>query len=179
MSAKRHKGLRRLVGIVCEMRYRDGALMCIKEAKRTQGGNMPSLGMRPEVLIVDDEKLIGESLAAIFTSRGYESQSAFSAEQAVEIIARWEPDLATLDVELPKMNGIDLAIALENEHPACRVLLFSGQPNTADLLAQAEADGHVFDIVAKPAHPTVMLDRAAHLLSTTSPEALKTPEELD
>jgi DNA-binding response OmpR family regulator len=140
---------------------------------------MPNLGIKSKVLIVDDEKNIGESLAAIFTSRGYESKMAFSAEQAVEIIAGWEPDLAILDVGLPKMNGIDLAIALKNGHPSCRVLLFSGQPNTADLLAQAEADGHLFEIVAKPAHPTVMLDRAAHMLSTISPEATKTPEELD
>jgi DNA-binding response OmpR family regulator len=140
---------------------------------------MPNLGIKSKVLIVDDEKNIGESLAAIFTSRGYESQTAYSAEQAVEIIAGWEPDLAILDVGLPKMNGIDLAIALKNGHPTCRVLLFSGQPNTADLLAQAEADGHLFEIVAKPAHPTVMLGRAAHLLSAISPEAAKTPEELD
>jgi DNA-binding response OmpR family regulator len=140
---------------------------------------MPTLGMKPKVIIVDDETNIGNPLAAIFTSRGYESKTAFSAEQAIEIIAGWEPDLAIVDVGLPKMNGIDLAIALKNGHPSCRVLLFSGQPNTADLLAQAEADGHLFEIVAKPAHPTVMLNRAAHLLSTASPEAVKTPEELD
>jgi DNA-binding response OmpR family regulator len=140
---------------------------------------MPSLGMKPKVLVVDDETNIRNSLAAIFTSRGYESKTAFSAEQAVEIIAGWEPDLAIVDVGLPKMNGIDLAIALKNGHPTCRVLLFSGQPNTADLLAQAEANGHLFEIVAKPAHPTVMLNRAAHLLSPVFPEAAKTPEELD
>jgi DNA-binding response OmpR family regulator len=131
------------------------------------------------VIIVDDETNIGNSLAVIFASRGYESKTAFSAEQAIEIIAGWEPALAIVDVGLPKMNGIDLAIALKNGHPSCRVLLFSGQPNTADLLAQAEADGHLFEIVPKPAHPTVMLDRAAHLLSPISPEAAKTPEELD
>jgi DNA-binding response OmpR family regulator len=138
---------------------------------------MPNLGMKPKVIIVDDETNIGNSLAVIFASRGYESKTAFSAEQAIEIIAGWEPDLAIVDVGLPKMNGIDLAIALKNGHPSCRVLLFSGQPNTADLFAQAEADGHLFEVVAKPAHPTVMLDRAAHLLSPISPEAAKTPEE--
>jgi DNA-binding NtrC family response regulator len=140
---------------------------------------MPSLGMNSKVLIVDDEKNIGESLAAIFTSRGYESKVAFSAEQAVEMIAEWQPDLAILDVGLPKMNGIDLAVALKNSHPACRVLLFSGHPNTVDLLAQAAADGHLFEILAKPVHPSEMLGMAARLLSPISPEAAKTPEELD
>jgi DNA-binding NtrC family response regulator len=140
---------------------------------------MPSLGMKPKLLIVDDETNICNSLAAIFTSRGYESKTAFSAEQAIEIIAGWEPDLAILDVGLPKMNGIDLAIALKKGHPWCPVLLFPGQPSTDNLLVQAEADGHLFEIVAKPAHPTVMLNLAAHLLSTISSEAAKTPEELD
>jgi DNA-binding response OmpR family regulator len=89
---------------------------------------MPSPGGNNRVLIVDDEKNICESLAAIFTSRGCESKVALSAEQAVEMIAEWQPDLAILDVGLPKMNGIDLAIALTNGHSSCRVLLFSGQP---------------------------------------------------
>jgi DNA-binding response OmpR family regulator len=87
--------------------------------------SLTNLGMTPKVLIVDDEKNIGESLTAIFTSRGYESKTAFSAELAVEIIAGCEPDLAIVDVGLPKMNGIDLAIALKNGRPSCRVLLFS------------------------------------------------------
>jgi DNA-binding NtrC family response regulator len=52
---------------------------------------MPSLGMKPKVLIVDDEKNICESLAAIFTNRGYESKVALSAEQAVEMIASGSP----------------------------------------------------------------------------------------
>lgn len=140
---------------------------------------MPNPGGYPKVLIVDDEKLIGETLVSIFTQRSYEARVAQSAEEAVEVLAEWQPDLTILDVGLPKMNGIDLAIALKSSHPACRILLFSGYPITADLLAQAEADGHLFEVLAKPVHPTVMLDRAAHLLSPISPEAANTPEELD
>lgn len=126
---------------------------------------MSNLGRKSRVIIVDDEKNICESLAAIFTSRGYESKAALSAEQAIEMIADWPPNLAILDVGLPKTNGINLAIALKTSQPACHVLLFSGRPNTADLLAQAEADGHLFELVAKPVHPTEILDTAARLLS--------------
>ena len=43
----------------------------------------------------------------------------------------------------------------------------------SDTLARAAADGHLFEILAKPVHPIVMLDRAAHLLSPISPEAAK------
>jgi DNA-binding response OmpR family regulator len=135
---------------------------------------MQGLGANYKVLIVDDETNICATLAAIFTSRGYEVRVAHSAEQAVEMIAEWQPDLAILDVGLPKTNGIELAIALKASHPACRVLLFSGQPGTTDLLADAAADGHLFEIMAKPVHPTVLLGRPADLLSVNPKETLKT-----
>jgi two-component system NtrC family sensor kinase len=97
--------------------------------------------------------------------RGYETRVAHSAEQAVEVIAEWPPDLAILDVGLPNMNGIDLAIALKGSHPACCILLFSGQPNTTDLLEQAAEGGHLFEILAKPVPPNLMLETADNLLS--------------
>jgi DNA-binding response OmpR family regulator len=98
-------------------------------------------------------KPFGATLAAIFTRRGFDAKVAPSAERAVELVAEWQPDLAILDVGLPKMNGIDLAIALKYSHPSCRVLLFSGQPSTTDLIAQAAAAGHLFEILAKPVYP--------------------------
>ena len=139
---------------------------------------MPGVGANHKVLIVDDEKTICRTLAAIFTKRGYETRTAYSAEQAVEVIAEWQPDLAILDVGLPNMNGIDLAIALETSHPACRVLLFSGQPSTSDLLEQASQGGHLFEILAKPVHPNLLLDTVANLLSANR-ETIGNPPELN
>lgn len=132
---------------------------------------MPSLGRKSKVIIVDDEKNVSESLAAIFTMRGYETKTALSAEQAIEIVAEWEPDLAILDVGLPKMNGIDLAVVFKTTHPACHVLLFSGQPNTSDLLADAAAKGHPFEVIAKPVSPAVLLGKAADLFSANLKES--------
>jgi DNA-binding NtrC family response regulator len=117
------------------------------------------------VLIVDDERTIAETLALVFSSGGYETQTAYTAEQAIEIIAEWLPDLAIIDVVLPQTNGIDLAILLTAQCPACRVLLFSGQAVTDDLLAEAAKKGYKFEILAKPTHPTVMLETALNLLA--------------
>ena len=131
------------------------------------------------ILIVDDERGVRDSLAAIFTNYGYETRTADSAESAVEIVAQWLPNLAILDVDLPKMNGVDLAIALKSGHPDCRVLLFSGHPRTLDLLAQAEAEGHAFEVLVKPADPTVMLEKASLLLSGGLHEIAKPPGQFD
>jgi DNA-binding response OmpR family regulator len=142
------------------------------------GANMPGLGTNHKVLIVDDEKTICSTLAVIFMSHGYEVRSAYSAERAAEVIAEWQPDLAILDVGLPKMNGIDFAIALKAIRPTCRTLLFSGRPDTNDLLEKAAQDGYLFEILAKPIHPTILLDAAKNLTPTNSDETLENPPKL-
>jgi DNA-binding NtrC family response regulator len=119
---------------------------------------------RHKVLIVDDQRTIADTLALIFSPNGYETRTVYTAEQAIEIIAEWLPDLAIIDVVLPRMHGIDLAILLTARCPACRLLLFSGQSLTVDLLAEAATKGYKFDILAKPVHPTVMLETALNLL---------------
>jgi CheY-like chemotaxis protein len=118
-----------------------------------------------KVLIIDDEKPVSDTLALIFSTRGYETRVAYSAEKAVEIIAEWKPDLAIIDVVLPQMNGIDLAIVLRANYPSCRLLLFSGEPSTTEIAEQAARKGHVFEILAKPLHPVFLLDAVASLLT--------------
>jgi DNA-binding NtrC family response regulator len=68
------------------------------------------------------------------------------------------------DVALPGMNGIDLAIHIRRIFPECRIILFSGQASTADLLAAANRDGHQFLLLSKPLHPTDLLARISESL---------------
>lgn len=125
------------------------------------------MGPHPElkVLIVDDENVVADSLALVFSTSGYDTRVAYSAEQAADIIGNWEPKLVILDVVLPGMNGIDFAIQLETKCPRCRVLLFSGQQVTSTLVQEAVEKGHPFKVLAKPVHPTLFLDEAARLAS--------------
>jgi CheY-like chemotaxis protein len=118
-----------------------------------------------KILFVDDEQTVADTLALIFSQKGYNTRAAYSAEQALEIIAEWPPDLAILDVVLPEMNGIDLAILLTRNLPNCRILLFSGQALTNDLLADVEKKGYSFAILAKPIHHLLLLDRALEALT--------------
>jgi CheY-like chemotaxis protein len=138
---------------------------------------MVNLDESRKVLVVDDEKTTAETLTVIFRNHGYEARAAYSAEEAIDVIAEWQPNLALLDVNLPKMNGIDLAVALKTSDPNCRVLLFSGYPDTNDLLHAAMQAGHVFEVISKPVHPTLLLNAIANSLSdrpdnppTTLPE---------
>lgn len=123
-----------------------------------------SIPRRPELLVLDDETPITDTLAVIFAQHGYTVRVAYSAEQALELIANWAPDLAFVDVCLPAMNGIDFSILLLASYPKCRVLLLSGRPESGDLVLEAARAGHSFDLVAKPSHPDELLLRAANLL---------------
>ena len=64
-----------------------------------------------------------------------------------------------------QMSGIELAIRLKSVLPTCKVLLMSGNNSTAALLEKAVKRGHSFDILAKPVHPSVILD---HLKSISA-----------
>jgi DNA-binding response OmpR family regulator len=63
------------------------------------------------------------------------------------------------------MNGIDLALAIRHTLPKCKILLFSGQASTKDLLGTARDAGQDFTILAKPLHPTELLARVSDTLS--------------
>lgn len=126
---------------------------------------MPGAVGARRILIVDDEPTIADTLALIFAASGYDSRTAYSAEQALETLEDWRPDLAIIDVVLPGMNGIEFAIFLKASYKNCQFLLFSGQPGTSGLLEEAKKKGHLFEILAKPLHPTFMLATVADMLT--------------
>jgi len=126
------------------------------------------LGER-RILIVEDEKVVADTLGQILAANGYEIRVVYSAEDAVTLISTWPPDVAILDVMLPKMNGIELAVVLKENFSECHVLLFSGQPSAETLMQKAKNEGHKFEILAKPVHPTVMLDAISTLLCPEGP----------
>lgn len=113
---------------------------------------------KSRILIVDDEQNIANTLAMVFKIKGHEALAVYSAESAVEAIETFEPDVVLSDVIMGKMTGVDLAIYLSRARPECKVILFSGQTATADVLAEASRKGHDFRLLAKPIHPEKLLE---------------------
>ncbi len=111
----------------------------------------------PKVLVVDDETVITDTLAAVLRNSGYTVQTAYNASTAIALAQEFAPDLLITDVVMPGMNGIEMAIRIRDLFPLCKVLLFSGQAATADLLADAERRGYNFELLVKPIHPTDLL----------------------
>jgi CheY-like chemotaxis protein len=112
---------------------------------------------KPVVLVVDDEVVIADTLAAILAQNGMTAMTAYDGPSALKIARVIPPDLLLSDVVMPGMSGIELAITVRQIIPDCKILLFSGQAMNADLLARAGAEGEDLTILAKPIHPTELL----------------------
>jgi CheY-like chemotaxis protein len=117
--------------------------------------------MSKRVFVVDDERCIADSLATILRMSGYDTTALYDGEAALSACNSHAPDLIISDVIMPGMSGIELAIRIKERYPGCKVLLFSGMAATSDLLEQARSQGHDFEVLAKPVHPTDLLAKLA------------------
>jgi len=115
------------------------------------------MATKPKILVVDDERVIADTLATILNQSGFEASAVYSGTAAVEQARLQKPQLIISDVIMDDMDGIQAAIQIRRFLPECKILLFSGQAATADLLENARAQGHEFEILAKPVHPQDLL----------------------
>ncbi len=135
-------------------------------AELLQRGLAPDLSTTNAViLVVDDEKVIADTLARIFFLSGYAAFPVYDALSALEFAETIVPDLVVTDVSMPGMNGVEMAIALKKLQPQTKILLFSGQAATSDLLSHARASGHDFKMLAKPVHPSELLANVSGLVA--------------
>jgi CheY-like chemotaxis protein len=119
---------------------------------------------RPFILVVDDERRIAETLALILDTKGYAAEAVHDGASALEVCGRRLPDLVVADVVMPGMNGIELAIAIRRQFPGCRILLFSGQAETLEILEDAKRRGYDFELLAKPVPPEELLKKVRELI---------------
>ncbi len=116
------------------------------------------------MLVVDDEQIIANTLVAILSAEGYTADAAYNGESAIEMARVLPPELLISDVVMPGMSGVSLAVSIVDSYPDCRVLSFSGQAATSDILADTRSLGHDFRVLGKPIHPQALLAEAARLL---------------
>ena len=135
---------------------------------KTRVHQMPSRAVvdlpRPFILVVDDERRIANTIALILDTKGYAAEAAHDGTSALEVCRRRLPDLVVTDVVMPGMNGIELAIAIRRQFPGCRILLFSGQAETLEILEDAKRRGYDFELLAKPLHPEELLKKVKELI---------------
>jgi CheY-like chemotaxis protein len=117
----------------------------------------------PTILVVDDERLVADTLSEILDSAGYSVTTAYDGWEALELANSCWPDFLLTDVLMPRMNGVELAIAVRKMHPSTRILLFSGNVGVSEILDVGREQGYDFDTLGNPIHPNALLKRLSEL----------------
>jgi DNA-binding response OmpR family regulator len=112
---------------------------------------------RQVIYIVDDERLIAETLATILIRAGFIAIAFADPCLALASARGAPPDLLISDVMMPRMTGVELGIATRAISPECRVLLFSGKTHPEELLETLRDRGLDFEVLSKPMHPSELL----------------------
>jgi CheY-like chemotaxis protein len=98
--------------------------------------------LKSRMLAVDDEPEIVDRLTNFFSRKGYEVNSAYSGEEAIEILENKGIDLVLLDLRLPGIQGIELAKIIRKKYPMTKIIIvtaYAGQ--NQDALNSGISDG--------------------------------------
>jgi CheY-like chemotaxis protein len=119
------------------------------------------------VLVVDDDRLVADTLALIFERNGFSAKVAYSADEALVSSREFAPDLLLCDVTMPGRDGLSLAEDMTRELPACRILMLTGfYSNLKSVREQARKLERPLGILTKPCQPSELLREAAALLAS-------------
>ena len=113
---------------------------------------------RPKILVVDDERLLADTTAAILRHAGFETRIAYDGFAALQVAGSFRPDYILTDIMMPAMNGVELSIAITKMYPMTKIMLFSGQAGISEILEQSKAKGFEFPLLAKPVHPAKLIE---------------------
>lgn len=125
------------------------------------------MSMSGRILVVDDELSIAETLRMILQMSGYTATSASSGLQAIAKAEEGCPDLLLTDVMMPGLNGFETALRIKAHCPGCRLLFFSGyvgSPEMLQLSAPLKGRGYAFEVLSKPLHPSLLLEKVREAL---------------
>lgn len=87
-----------------------------------------------KIVFIEDEPALQKSLGDFLRSRGHEVYSALNGEEGLAMIRSYRPELALIDIILPRMNGIEVLRAMRSD-PATKdiaaVMLTNSESNDA------------------------------------------------
>jgi two-component system OmpR family response regulator len=121
--------------------------------------------MSHRILVVDDDPHIRELLVFALGKAGMRPSEAADGEEALAAIARDMPDLMVLDINMPRLNGLDLCRRLRNGNgagAALPILFLSSRDDEIDRIVGIEIGGD--DYVVKPFSPREVVARVGAIL---------------
>lgn len=115
------------------------------------------------VLVVDDSRVIRELIAVNLELEGFEVTTAADGEAAVRLASEVRPDVITLDVMMPRLNGFEAVQRLRQDPTTAGipVVMVTGRAQTADLDRGREVGVEAY--LTKPFEPTDLVEVVTRL----------------
>jgi two-component system nitrogen regulation response regulator NtrX len=110
---------------------------------------------KPEVLIVDDDRKIVDSLSLLYKDNGYIVTGALTGNTAAELASGDRFDLIILDIGLPDIDGVEVLKILKAQKITAPVIIVSGQATIKDAVEATRLGA--FNIIEKPPDPEKLL----------------------
>jgi CheY-like chemotaxis protein len=123
--------------------------------------------MKQRVLVVDDDKLVADTLNLIFLANGFQSEARYSAAEALERARTFDPQLLLCDVSMPEGTGLQLVDQIHKELPQTRLLMLTAYSSNAEKVeAHSNTLGRPLKLLSKPCRPEELLRTAKEMLAT-------------
>ncbi|MFP4393802.1 MAG: response regulator, partial [Anaerolineales bacterium] len=119
-------------------------------------GKSGGMEQKGTILVVDDDILVRKSIERILSGRGYEAQTASSAEEAKQVLGRRFYDLVITDLEMPGEDGMALLAHIKRRLPDTGVVMLTGH-GSKDVVIEALRRG-VDDFLEKPYKPHELIN---------------------
>ena len=122
--------------------------------------------MTKKILIVEDEDTILELCSIIFVLENFKVLCARDGEEALKIMKKDDPDIILLDIQIPKLNGIELCRLIKSDPVMShtKVLMLSGVFQDSDYQEALRAGADAY--INKPFVSKVLVNKVAELLDT-------------
>jgi DNA-binding NtrC family response regulator len=104
-----------------------------------------------QVLLVDDEEIVGKRLKAALEKYGYAVEVLQSGQAAIDRLQEREFDVVVTDIRIDTIDGLDILEAVQRNSARTKTILITGYA-TAEVAREALAKG-AFDFIAKPFKP--------------------------
>ena len=126
--------------------------------------------MAHRILVVDDDPHIRDLLCFALAKAGMTTEQAADGEAALAAVAARAPDLLVLDINMPRLNGLDLCRRLRGgggPHAELPILFLSSRDDEIDRVLGLELGGD--DYVVKPFSPREVVARVGAILKRGAP----------
>ena len=132
--------------------------------------------MKNNIFLVDDDKNILTSVSMLLETEGYKVRTFSDGESGLKAILESDPDIAIVDIKMPRLDGIELLKKLRKTSDMPVIFLTSKDTEIDELLGlKVGAD----DYITKPFSQKILIERIRILIKRNELKNIKKPNKID